>query len=100
MDGVRTAEGGEGVTGAMIRARIRADGRLAGDLPALLGHRWRPTVAVVVGTLLWGFHCGGKSLTRGSVVSPLNGGSSTTESFFKMSASVIGCRSLSVAPTW
>ena len=33
MDGVRTAEGGEGVTGAMIRARIWVDGRLAG------GHR-------------------------------------------------------------
>ena len=30
MDGVRTAEGGEGVTGAMIRARIWVDGRLAG----------------------------------------------------------------------
>ena len=29
MDGVRTAEGGEGVTGAIIRARIRVDGRLA-----------------------------------------------------------------------
>ena len=37
MDGVRTAEGGEGVTGAMIRARIRVDGRLAGGLQALLG---------------------------------------------------------------
>ena len=46
MDGVRTAEGGEGVTGAMIRARIWVDGRLAGGLQALLGHRWRPTVAV------------------------------------------------------
>ena len=32
MDGVRTAEGGEGVTGAMIRARIWVDGRLAGGL--------------------------------------------------------------------
>ena len=41
MDGVRTAEGGEGVTGAMIRARIWVDGRLAGGLQALLGHRWR-----------------------------------------------------------
>ena len=30
MDGVRTAEGGEGVTGAMIRARIWVDGRSAG----------------------------------------------------------------------
>ena len=37
MDGARTAEGGEGVTGAMIRARLRVDGRLAGDLQALLG---------------------------------------------------------------
>ena len=36
-DGVRTVEGGEGVTGAMIRARIRLDGRLAGGLQALLG---------------------------------------------------------------
>ena len=35
MDGVRTAEGGE--TGAMIRARIRVDGRLAGGLQALFG---------------------------------------------------------------
>ena len=33
MDGVRT----EGVTGAMIRARIWVDGRLAGGLQALLG---------------------------------------------------------------
>ena len=32
MDGVRTAEGGEGVTGAMIRARIWIDGRLVGGL--------------------------------------------------------------------
>ena len=46
MDGVRTAEGGEGVTGAMIRARIWVDGRLAGGLQAFWGHRWRPTVAV------------------------------------------------------
>ena len=30
-------KGGEGVTGAMIRARIRVDGRLAGGLQALLG---------------------------------------------------------------
>ena len=37
MDGVRTAEGGEGVTGAMIRARIWVDGKLAGGLQALLG---------------------------------------------------------------
>ena len=37
MGGVRTAEGGEGVTGAMIRARIWVDGRLAGGLQAFLG---------------------------------------------------------------
>ena len=37
MDGARTAEVGKGVTGAMIRARIRVDGRLAGGLQALLG---------------------------------------------------------------
>ena len=37
MDGARTGEGGKGVTGAMIRARIRVDGRLAGGLQALLG---------------------------------------------------------------
>ena len=37
MDGMRTAEGGEGVTDAMIRARIWVDGRLAGGLQALLG---------------------------------------------------------------
>ena len=37
MDGVRTAEGGEGVTGAMIRARIWVDGRLAGGLPGAFG---------------------------------------------------------------
>ena len=37
MAGVRTAEGGEGVTGAKIRARIWVDGRLAGGLQALLG---------------------------------------------------------------
>ena len=37
MDGVRTAEGGEGGTGAIIRARIRVYGRLAGGLQALLG---------------------------------------------------------------
>ena len=37
MDGVRTAEGGEGVTGAMIRARIRVDGKLEGGLQALFG---------------------------------------------------------------
>ena len=37
MDGVRTAEGGEGVTGAMIRARMWVDGRLAGGLQVLLG---------------------------------------------------------------
>ena len=37
LSGVRTAEGGEGVTGAMIRARIWVGGRLAGGLQALLG---------------------------------------------------------------
>ena len=37
MDGVRTAEGGEGVTGAMIRARIWVAGRLGGGLQAFLG---------------------------------------------------------------
>ena len=37
MDGVRTVEGGEGVTEAMIRARIRVDRRRAGGLQALLG---------------------------------------------------------------
>ena len=37
MDGVRTAEGGEGVTGAMISARTWVDGRLASGLQALLG---------------------------------------------------------------
>ena len=37
MDGARTGEGGKGVTGAIIRARIRVDGRLAGGLQALLG---------------------------------------------------------------
>ena len=37
MDSMRTAEGGEGVTDAMIRARIWVDGRLAGGLQALLG---------------------------------------------------------------
>ena len=37
MDGAKTGEGGNGVTGAMIRARIRVDGRLAGGLQALLG---------------------------------------------------------------
>ncbi len=40
---------GEGVTGAMVRARIRVDGRLAGGLQALWGHRWRPAVAVASG---------------------------------------------------
>ena len=47
MDGVRTAEGGEGVTGAMIRARIWVDGRLAGGLQAPFGGTdGGPTVAV------------------------------------------------------
>ena len=31
----------------MIRARIRVDGKLEGDLKALWGHRWRPAEAVV-----------------------------------------------------
>ena len=47
IDGARTAKVGEGVTGAMIRARIRVDGKLEGDLQALLGHRRRPAEAVV-----------------------------------------------------
>ena len=33
MDGVRTAEGGEGVTGVMIRARIWVDGEKAQEIP-------------------------------------------------------------------
>ena len=37
MDGARIAEGGEEVTDAMVRARIRVDWRLAGGLSALLG---------------------------------------------------------------
>ena len=41
MDGARTAEGGEGVIGAMIRARIRVDGRLAGGLQWLWRARWQ-----------------------------------------------------------
>ena len=46
MDGVRTAEGGEGVTGAMIRARIWVDGGWRAVCRRFWGHRWRPTVAV------------------------------------------------------
>ena len=46
MDGVRTAEGGEGVTGAIIRARIRVDGRLAAVCRRFGGRRCRPAVAV------------------------------------------------------
>ena len=42
MDGVRTEEGGEGVSGAMIRARIWVDGRLAGGLQVLLGAPMAP----------------------------------------------------------
>ena len=42
MDGVRTAEGGEGVSGAMIRARIWVDGRLGGGLQVLLGAPMAP----------------------------------------------------------
>ena len=38
-DGVRRVEGGEGVMGAMTRAGIRVDRRLAGGLQALLGAR-------------------------------------------------------------
>ena len=37
VDGVRTAEGCEGVTGAIIRACIRVGGRSPGGLQALLG---------------------------------------------------------------
>ena len=46
MDGVRTAEGGEGVTGAIIRAGIRVDGRLAAVCRRFGGRRCRPAVAV------------------------------------------------------
>ena len=42
-----SGRGGEGVTGAMIRARIRVDGRLAAVCRRFWGRRWRPTVAVV-----------------------------------------------------
>ena len=42
-----SGRGGEGVTGAMIRARIRLDGRLAAVCRRFGGRRWRPTVAVV-----------------------------------------------------
>ena len=37
MDGARIGEGGEEVTDATVRARIRVDWRLAGGLSALLG---------------------------------------------------------------
>ena len=37
MDGARIAEGGEEVTDATVRTRIRVDWRLEGGLPALLG---------------------------------------------------------------
>ena len=47
MDGVRTAKGGEGVTGAMIRARLWVEGKLAAVCRRFWGRRWRPTVAVV-----------------------------------------------------
>ena len=47
MDGVRTLEGGEEVTDAMVRARIRVDGGLAAVCRRFWGRRWRPTVAVV-----------------------------------------------------
>ena len=46
MDGVRTAEGDEGVTEAMVWARIRVDERLAGSAGAL-GAPMAATVAVV-----------------------------------------------------
>ena len=48
MDGVRTLEGGLEVTKAMVRARIRVDGRLAavagafGDADVGLQWLWRP----------------------------------------------------------
>ena len=57
MDGVRTAEGDEGVTGAMIRARIWVDGRLAGGLEALLG---APMADQKVGRLLTALEQAGK----------------------------------------
>ena len=44
-----TVEGSEGVTGALIRARIRVDGRLASGPEALWRHRWWPAVAVASG---------------------------------------------------
>ena len=47
MDGVRTLEGGEEVTDATVRARIREDEGLAGGLQALLGAPMAATVAVV-----------------------------------------------------
>ena len=47
MEGVRTAEEGEGVAGAMIRAGIRVDGRLAGGRRRFWGRRWRSAVAVL-----------------------------------------------------
>ena len=47
MDGVRTLEGGEEVTDAMVRARIRVDEGLAAVCRRFWGRRWRPTVAVV-----------------------------------------------------
>ena len=37
MEGVRTAEGGEGVTGTMVWARIRVGWEVGGGLQALLG---------------------------------------------------------------
>ncbi len=41
MDGVRTLEGGEEVTDATVRARIRVDGRLAAVCRRFWGRRWR-----------------------------------------------------------
>ena len=47
-DGGREDSGrSEGVTGAMIRARIRVDGRLAGGRRRFWGRRWRSAVAVL-----------------------------------------------------
>ena len=88
MDGVRTVEGGgEGVTGAMIRARIRADARLAavcrrfwgapmaaysgcGERDGGLRHgerRWRTGMARVGGEvqLAGGRVSGGRAPSRG-----------------------------------
>ena len=47
MDGVRTLEGGEAVTDAMVRALIRVGEGLAAVCRRFWGRRWRPAVAVV-----------------------------------------------------